>query len=398
MFIRTAWRRMILVIMLALVVSQTACSLLGGGDTRGDTGSDTGADSGATTGDAPTGGDQPDSPVGDTPTPEPTPTPTEAPTPTPTPQGITQKNAAQVSQLRTLSHPAGSATALTAVAFSPDSQHVATYGWSKIVTVWDVNSGNVAAELSGPTEYGLGLEYSPDGTRLAAAGADYRAHIWDVSNNSLVTTMQTNIWANRARFSPDGTMLAVAGSSSSSMKIYNTETGSEITAIKPGSSVLWSAAFSPDGQYVAVGNDRGGIFVYSMSNYSLVKQLEPTFTDQVNDIEFSPDSSMIAAGYDEGNIAVWSTSNWARTMNARVLSPTWVNPGLMDMAFSRDSSVILAGGGEGRLVIMEVQGGGVVKEIVVPTVIWAISVSGDGNKAALAMDNGDLIIIGLPGT
>ncbi len=384
MFRRTTRWRVILVVVLALAISQIACGLLGGDD-GGDTGD--------------TGGDKATSPVVEPATSEPKPTPTEAPPPTPLPpQGITKDNAAQATQLRTLSPPAGSATVLTTTSFAPDSQHVATYGYSKIVTIWDLNTGSVAAELSGPAEYGFGLEYSPDGTRIAAAGYDYKAYVWDVTTNSLITTIQTGILADRLRFSADGTMIAVVGSSSSTMKIYNAETGAEVTAIKPGSSVLWSAAFSPDGQYVAVGNDRGGIFVYSMSNYSLVTQLEPTFTDQVNDIEFSRDSSMIAVGYDEGNIAIWSTSDWARTVNAKVLSPTWANPGLWDMSFGSDGSVIFAGGGEGRLIIVDTQGGGILKEIVVPTVIWAVSASGDGNKASLAMDNGDLIIIGLPGT
>jgi WD40 repeat protein len=222
-------------------------------------------------------------------------------------------------------------------------------------------------------------------------------HIWNAQDFSKITTINSGIWANRLAFSPDGSKVLVAGTSSSTAKIYDANTGSELGSVKPTGSILWSCTWSPDGKYIAAGTEGGGVYVYDAENFSLVAQLSPTFNDQILDIDFSRDGKFVAVGFDEGDVGVWTTDNWTRVTHVKALSATFAMAGLMDTVFGANSDVIFAGGGEGKLVILAAEGGGVLKEIGLPNPIWALDVSGDGSKVAIAMDNGDLIIVGLPG-
>lgn len=393
------WYPLLLVVIMLIGVT-LACSP--GGDDSGDSsefqeGEDTGDEDTGDSGDSDNSGDSGDSDTGEDTEDQETEEPTEEPTPTEEPaSGISASNADEVTTLRTLSPGGGASTALTSVAFSPDNVHVATYGWSKIVTIWDVTTGNTSNELSGPTEYGLGLDFSDDGSKLGAAGADYRVHVWDATDFSKITTIQSGIWANRLAFAPDGSYLVVAGTSSSSFKVYDSETGAEQGSVKPTGTILWSVNVSPDGQYIAAGTNGGGVFVYDAESLSQVAQLEPTYTDGIIDIEFSADGKYVAVGFDEGDVGVWTTDNWSRIMTTKALSATFSMGGLMDMAFSSDGTVIFAAGGEGNLVIIETEGGGVLNNFQQSAPIWGLDVSGDGSMIALALDNGDLVIVGLP--
>ena len=73
---------------------------------------------------------------------------------------------------------------LRRVAFSPDSQLLATASVDKTVKLWDAATGNEIETLRGHSGYVFSVAFSPDGQRLASAGG-YRTHgevkIWDTT-------------------------------------------------------------------------------------------------------------------------------------------------------------------------------------------------------------------------
>ena len=79
---------------------------------------------------------------------------------------------------RLLGHPSGP---IHSVAFSPDSQRLASTGWKdRTVRVWPVEGGEPLV-LRGHHEAVLGVTFSPDGRRIASTSYDKTVRLWDAA-------------------------------------------------------------------------------------------------------------------------------------------------------------------------------------------------------------------------
>ena len=63
-----------------------------------------------------------------------------------------------------------------------------------------------------------------------------------------------------------------------------------------------SLKFSPDGQWLAVGTDKGQVNLYSTKSQKLVKAIEQAHPSEVTDISFSPDNQTFVSADNQGNI------------------------------------------------------------------------------------------------
>ncbi len=69
---------------------------------------------------------------------------------------------------------------VAAVAFSPDETLVAVGGWSHVVRVWDVRTGDEVAILHGHEGGVNAIAWSPDGELLASASDDGTVRVWEL--------------------------------------------------------------------------------------------------------------------------------------------------------------------------------------------------------------------------
>lgn len=114
----------------------------------------------------------------------------------------------------------------------------------------------------------LTLAFSPDSQRLASAGGDRKIVIWDVSPAGNIKSIQ-NLFGhvraiNSVTFSPDGKLLA-SGSDDKAVILWDLASGSLIGRPYSGhAGPVKGVAFSPDGHWLSSGGADGTVNVWNL--------------------------------------------------------------------------------------------------------------------------------------
>ena len=161
----------------------------------------------------------------------------------------------------------GHTAALTAVAASADGRRLASGGQDGLVRVWDVREGGgrVALAPHGPAlalqgqRHVTALAFSPD-RRMLATAFGRRLVVWSLDGARpaprLVRPL-TNT-AHALAFSPDGRTLAVA--ETYRLRLVETEGWRDTLLGETGERARLRVAFSPDGQWMAVGGSQAELW------------------------------------------------------------------------------------------------------------------------------------------
>jgi WD40 repeat protein len=307
------------------------------------------------------------------------------------PVGLAASNIANMQTLRTIN---ASDSVLLAAAASPISHEFATFGYDKVIRIWDGDTGKLLREMTGSGDYGFGLAYAPGGNLLASTGG-YHVYIWDPQAGVLKYDVIVNSFAFRVVWSPDGSRLAVVGDGSSKIEIIDAKSGTVLsgeTLANPTGRVLWSVAFSPDGSMLATADGDGRLDVLQADTGTIVHQDTQATRGAAWDLEFSPDGSMLASCNAGGGAYIWETADWSVTLSGDDL----FSGGCTDGEFSRGSDVYFAVGNDGWLYGWELGEGELLSSISFPKALWTVSLSGDGQMLTVAVDNGMAHILGLP--
>jgi WD40 repeat protein len=121
------------------------------------------------------------------------------------------------------------------VAVSPDASMLAAASWDGTVRLWRVRDGALLETLRGHTGRVFSVSFAPDGQRLLSTGDNGLARLWRVQDGALLATMSA-----RQR------ELAQCSLAQGWRIIQRCH-------VEPSANLLlYTAAFSPDGQHIAV--------------------------------------------------------------------------------------------------------------------------------------------------
>jgi WD40 repeat protein len=231
----------------------------------------------------------------------------------------------------------GHSATVNCLAFSPDSQRLASGSedltlriWNlqkgqqmrtlEEVKVWDTHTRKETRSLKARAEgTGIlrGVAFSPDGKRLASVSSGgpippiakpphlakpppVVVKVWDVASGKELFSSQGQgrmPWDSPTRlaFSADGRRLACAYLGEG--KVWDVQTRQELVTFKGGDQ---NVIFSPDGKRLA-GAVGGGVKVWDAETGKEVR----TFPGHTNSVAFSPDGKRLASTSDDGTVKVW---------------------------------------------------------------------------------------------
>ena len=254
----------------------------------------------------------------------------------------------------------GHSRPVMSVAFSPDGQTLAS--GSDTIKLWDLAptrrgadgpSGGYGAEkatLKGHSRSTTSVAFSPDGQTLAS-GSD-TIKLWDVASCAEKTTLDghsspsagmTAVWS--LAFSPDGRTLA-SGNQDHTVSLWDLVLtrrdpdgpkeghGAEKVTLEGHSGVVWSVAFSPDGQTLTSGSSDGTIKLWESASGTEKATLRGHLMP-VSCVAYSPDGQTLASGSLDQTLKLWDLGSGAgKATLTEDLGPVW------GVAFSPDGQTL----------------------------------------------------------
>jgi WD40 repeat protein len=244
----------------------------------------------------------------------------------------------------------GHELAVLSVSISSDSNYLVTGSKDKSIKLWEINSGREIRSFLGHDHFVNGVALSPDANWLLSGSYDKTVRLWNVSNG-------------KQQF------------------------------VHVGEDFITDVAFDPKMKFfVAAGYNRMGpqdsATIFDFKSKRIIKRL-PVNADEGRgygvSVSVSPDGKWIAFGEDNRTVTVYETSGWQRKYEGT--SEGWCGGCATLSVFDGESKFLYTASHRGTLKKINLVDGTTAKTFDVKVEdLTGLSLSDDGGKIALAYE------------
>jgi len=243
---------------------------------------------------------------------------------------------------------------------------------TRSVSLWDVERGELLAELGNDLYNADGMAFSPDGGALVVA--DWSG-IRRWSTATAVTQREDPGHSKDVRdvvFHPDGDRLISAGEDGQ-IWIWDAVTGEARASFTGPQRSIYSLDISPDGRRLATGGTDRVVCVWDLVTRRLIHALEG-HTANVWGVAFGPDGRLLASGAMDQEVRLWDSLTGKST--AAMAGPS---KGVLSVAVRPDGRQIAAGSADGTAWLYSVEERTLEHRLKGHGHdVWGIAYSGDG--------------------
>ena len=268
------------------------------------------------------------------------------------------------------------------VAFSPVDASLVAGTDGNTIKLWSLaNTSEPQAILSGPVGTVTSIAFSPTGELLVSADLFGRVILWDVPSGTKINSFKTP--AATIAISRDGNYLATVGRRSKIWDIRNPKAIVEVQTLPHDESVLiWTVDFSPDGKWLACGDENGKLEIWDVQHQKLVRSVKAD-ADDIRSVRFSTDGNFLA------NIGLYNHTLW-RTPQWKTHGKIMGEAAGLDIAFSPNSTTYVTSDLDGAVLRSAVNGKRIASLRGTTEATWLVAFSPDGRRLATGGKDGAL--------
>ena len=215
---------------------------------------------------------------------------------------------------RQLSYP----TPLNTLAVSPDGRALLTGSDDGLITVWDLDSGQIRGQFAGHRDAVIAIAYSPDGQQILSGSRDDTAILWDLATGQILHRLEGHRGdVSGVAFGPDGTWAISAEDSAAApgeLIVWDLSSGQILRRFGRGAGGniegILDMALSPDGRQALVSqfsfadnNERVVLLWDTITGRPL--QTFPGLDRTVNSVTFGPDGRHGLAASSDASLYYW---------------------------------------------------------------------------------------------
>ena len=252
-----------------------------------------------------------------------------------------------------LEHPAD----VISIDLAPDGLRLISGDRDGNIRIWDLNGltdptpgSETPSQILDQLPYETGRVSWVAGTELAVAeGLDSTLRLIDIDSGRQLSIFERHSPPPVFALSPSGATLAAVGKGQ--IRIWEVTSGREIQILPAHTHFTQALAFSPDGEMLASGGDRGLVLLREIAGGQIRLQIEHP-EKSLSQISFSPDGQVLATiGLIRGSDAplrLWSAETGERIDELRVSGAD-----IQSFAFSPDGKIVAGAGSDNKLHIWD---------------------------------------------
>lgn len=191
------------------------------------------------------------------------------------------------------------------LSISPNGEFIASGGRDQWLRIWRMNGEEVQAFPAHQAPI-WSVAFSSDSQILASVALDGSAKVWRVKNGQLVTALASPGASMRSvalSVIPTAQPLIATGGLDNKVRLWSLE-GQLLKTLHGHKDIIYTIAFSPDGQLLASGSGDKTIKLWTRDG-KLLRTLS-AHTDLVWSLAFHPDSSLLASGSFDRSVLLWN--------------------------------------------------------------------------------------------
>lgn len=242
-------------------------------------------------------------------------------------------------------------TSIFSAVFSANGRRLLTGGWDGNIKVWSIGTGKLLSTLRGHRGTVSSLAFSPDGSTLASGGSDGTLRLWQGEPMRQIATLRGHErtasdndhdgqLVTAIAFSPDGQTLA-AGNEKGKITLWDVSSRQPVASQNVHTGWIWRVSFSPDGRILA----SGGTVDHDVVLWNLESGQKTScrgHTDNVRAVAFSPDGQTLASAGADARVILWNVASGEIQATLR-----GHRSGAVSVAFSPDGQMLASSGASG---------------------------------------------------
>jgi len=284
-------------------------------------------------------------------------------------------------------HLTGHSAMVIALLFSPCGEFLTSADWDGGLHKWEVDKLTtqdpqpLITSMPEATKV-VPYTYSTDGVLLAATASGKTLTIWDVERIRKVATLTYKETVRRFRFSQTGSQSVIGGTDT--IQTWNIgDSAPQPPAIRGHHSVCGSVKFSPDGQTLAAGYWSGEVHLRDVQELKLQTTFRCESRNAIRSIDFSPCGNKLAATSYDKIVRVWNLEK-PEAPPAELIGH---QASLFALAFSPKGNLLVSADANGVLGVWDAEHDYKLQMFTEETDwIWSIAFSPDGKHLASAHD------------